>query len=295
MLTSLPTPPLGTAEEFGRSGRIRQAESGLLSGADAAIESVLLPDVYGERRIEGRGGDLPGRRIVGIRIAMIDQQSMEELEEVSGRAEVTQGVDELPLGEGRFEEVLERRGGARIGARPQPRVGDVVERFPGPLEGTHHILFVEPCLLEEVPILALDEPREFDGEHEFDAEAGVFEEFVVEEGPDQGPHAIRGAIDEVRFVDSVQQHDDAREAERLQQSLELGQQLVAIIGAQAVGQRLAGEFSAGKLHQRVPQFMSFAHADSHPPKNATCSAPGSAPMPCAGAHAARNTSVQTHQ
>lgn len=157
-------------------------------------------------------------------------------------------------------------------AHAQAGACDVIQRFPGPLEGTHHILFVEPRLLEEVPILALDEPGELDGKHELDAEPRVLQELVIEEGPDEGPHAIGGAVDEVRFVNPIEQHDDARKAECLQQSLELGQQLVAIVGAQAVRQRLAGEFPTGELHQRVSQFMSFPHADPHPAKNAALGA-----------------------
>lgn len=77
-----------------------------LAGPDSAIEGVLLAQVHGERRIEGRGGDFPDGRLVRVGIAVIDEQTMEELEEVPRRAELAEGVDELPLGEGRVEEFL---------------------------------------------------------------------------------------------------------------------------------------------------------------------------------------------
>ena len=73
---------------------------------------------------------------------------------------------------------------------------------------------------------------------------GLLEELVVEHRPHEGPHLLDGAGDQVRLVDAVDQHDDAVAAERLQHALELGQQLVAVVGALAFGQRLAVDVAA---------------------------------------------------
>ncbi len=51
----------------------------------------------------------------------------------------------------------------------------------------------------------------------------------------------------MRLIDAVDQHHDAREAQRLEDALELGQQLVAVVGALFARQRLAGDVDGGNF------------------------------------------------
>ena len=95
--------------------------------------------------------------------------------------------------------------------------------------------------LIEIALLALDEPRQLDRQHQLEAQAGMLEELVVEHRPEQGLHLLGRAVDQVRLVDAIDQHDDARVAERAQQPCSFIKQLVAVVGAVLVGQRLAGD------------------------------------------------------
>ena len=69
----------------------------------------------------------------------------------------------------------------------------------------------------------------------------MLEELVVEHRPEQGPHLLGRAVDQVRLVDAIDEDHDAGVAERAQNALQLGQQLVAVVGALLVRQRLAGD------------------------------------------------------
>ncbi len=56
----------------------------------------------------------------------------------------------------------------------------------------------------------------------------------------------------MRFVEPINNHEHAREAERVEHGLKLGQQLEAIVRAIFVRQRLTCELIGGELAQKLP-------------------------------------------
>ena len=101
-------------------------------------------------------------------------------------------------------------------------------------------------------------------------DAGMLEELVVEHRPQQFAHAFGRAVDEVRLVDPIDGDDDAGESERLQDRLELGQELVAVVAAVLHGDGLAAELLALELRQdaaeRVGQVIEDADFPRGPPR-----------------------------
>lgn len=81
----------------------------------------------------------------------------------------------------------------------------------------------------------------------------MFEEFVVEHGPEEVSHAFGGAVDEVGFIDAINEHDDAGPSEGFEESLEFGEEFVAIIAAVARGDWLVIDFSGGEAVEYLPE------------------------------------------
>jgi hypothetical protein len=81
----------------------------------------------------------------------------------------------------------------------------------------------------------------------------MFEEFVVEHGPEEVAHAFGGAIDEVGFVNAIDEDDDAGPAEWFEESLEFGEEFVAVIAAIAGGDRLVVDFAGGEAAEDLSE------------------------------------------
>ena len=82
--------------------------SRILAGLQAAVDGVLVAAVDGERRLEGLAGDFPDRFVVGVGVAVGDEQAVEELEQVARDAERAEGVDQAAVGDRWVDEVAER-------------------------------------------------------------------------------------------------------------------------------------------------------------------------------------------
>ena len=67
----------------------------------------------------------------------------------------------------------------------------------------------------------------------------------------------------MRLVDWIDQHDDPGVAERSQDALQLDQQLVAIVGALFIRQRLAADFRGREIHQHLAERIQMQIADPH--------------------------------
>ena len=210
----------------------------------AAVDGVLVAAVDGERGLERFLRDLPHGLVVGVGVAVGHEQAVEELEQVPRHAERAEGVDQPLVGDRVVEQRAERRLLAVRAAAADAGVGQVVQRFARPFERRDHVLLVEPGPLVEVAVLALHVVGQLARQQQLQADAGLLQELVVEHRPDEGPHPLDRAGDQVRLVDAIDQHDDAVAAERFQHALELGQQLVAVVGALAFGQRLAVDVAA---------------------------------------------------
>ena len=157
-----------------------------------------------------------------------------------GTRKRSQGLDQSPRSHRRAR--TDRRASAwhpGLAQAAHPGRRQVVQRFAGPFERRNHVLLVEPRTLEEFAVFALDEVRQFDRQQQLEAHARMLEKFVVQHRPQQGPHRFGGAVDQMRLVDPIDQHDDPGVAERLQNALQLDEQFVAVVGALLVGQRLA--------------------------------------------------------
>ncbi len=138
------------------------------------------------------------------------------------------GVRRLP------ERVLERvvarpprrrAGGASAHRRRWPRArgagleavaGQVVERRAGPAERLDQVQLVGPGPVVEVLVFLLEVVGQLDREQELEADPGMPQELVVEQGPHQGAHLAGVALDQLGLVDPVDQDDDPRVAERVQ-------------------------------------------------------------------------------
>ena len=81
----------------------------------------------------------------------------------------------------------------------------------------------------------------------------MFEELVVQHRPNQRPHQIGRAVDEIWLVDAIDQHEDSVEVHRAEHALKLREQLVAVVGPRQRGQRLADDLPAGEIQQRAAE------------------------------------------
>ena len=114
--------------------------------------------------------------------------------------------------------------GRRIGtARPQPIARQVVERRPRPAERFDHVELVGPSAIVELLVFLFEIVSELDRQEELDADAGVAEELVVQERPDERSHLTGITLDLLGLVHTIDQDDDASETQRVENSLKLAQ------------------------------------------------------------------------
>ena len=201
---------------------------------------------------------------------MGDEEAMEELEQVTGHPQGPQAIDEPPLVDSRIEELRKRCRGAPDARRLHPLGGNVVERFAGPLQARHEILLVEPGALVELFVLPLDEAVELLGKEKLEAEPGGFQKLVVEHRPDEEPHPLGLAVDGVRLVDAVDDHHHPGVAEGGKHPLKLREELVTVVAARMLRQRLASEIDLRHPRQGLGQLaggtVAGAHAANDPPR-----------------------------
>ena len=96
------------------------------------------------------------------------------------------------------------------------------------------------------------------GSSSFSPSPGCLRNLLSKHRPDQRPHQVGRAVDQVGLVDAVDQHEDSFEVHRAEHALELGQQLVAVVGALPGGQRLADDLAAGKVQQHPAEQVRIA-------------------------------------
>ena len=193
------------------------------------------------------------------------EQAVEKLEQLPRHAEAPQAVDEPPLVDALVEELSERGRGRTDARCLHTGGGDVVERLARPLERGHEVLLVEPGPLVELLVFSLDEPVQLDGQEQLEAHGGGLQELVVEHRPDHLPHSVGRAVDQVRLVEPIHDHDDALVAGGREDSLKLREQFVAIVAAGMGGQRLAGEIDLRESGERPGQLADRAIARPHAP------------------------------
>jgi hypothetical protein len=128
-------------------------------------------------------------------------------------------------------------------AGAEPVAGQIVQRRAGPAQWLDHVQLVRPRAVVELLVLLLEVIGQLDRQQEFHADARVAEELVVQQRPDQGAHLAGVALDLLRLVDPIDQDDDPRVAQGVQDPLELPQQFIAFLGTTPGGgrQRLAAQ------------------------------------------------------
>ena len=233
-----PLPPEGLADGERASPVLPLSPSVSLHGADAAIEGVLLPLVQRQGRLERRLVDPPFGLLIGVCVAMRGEHAIHELEQVPRHAERGKRVLQPAAIDGFAEQLFQRRSAPSVAQARSRASATSYSDWPVQCSDRHQVLLVEPSPLVEVAALAIDEGHQFGGEQEFQAQARVFQELVVQQRPDQFPHQFQRAVDEIGLVNAIHQDHDAAEAQRAQGGLELGQQCIAVVGAAVDGQRL---------------------------------------------------------
>ena len=151
--------------------------------------------------------------------------------------------------------------GRRVGtAGPQPVARQVVERRAGPAQRFDHVELVGSGPVVELLVFLFEIIRQLDRQEELEADAGVAEELVVEERPDESPHLPRIALDLLGFIHPVDQDDDALVAQGIENALELAQELISFFGAAARGgrQRLASQLGRLEPEQLPAQGRRIA-------------------------------------
>lgn len=91
---------------------------------------------------------------------------------------------------------------------------------------------------------------ELDGQEEFEADAWLLEELVVEYGPDEGSHAGGVTGDDGGFIDTVHEDEDPAVVEEFEGVDEsLGQAVAAVIGVLGAvdGEGLSSEGLSGEV------------------------------------------------
>src|SRR5271170_6337177 len=106
---------------------------------------------------------------------------------------------------------------------PQPVARQVVERRSSPAQWFDHIQLVRPRPVVELFVFLFKIVRELDRQQELEANAGVSQALVVQERPDERAHLAGITLDLLRLIHTIDQDDDAREAQRMEDSLELAQ------------------------------------------------------------------------
>ena len=89
-------------------------------------------------------------------------------------AQTGKGVDQPMLVDALVEKGRQAWRAAIDGTGLDAGNGHVVERLAGPSQRTDHILLVEPGTLVEIAVFAIDQPFQFDGQKQFNAQTGMF-------------------------------------------------------------------------------------------------------------------------
>src|SRR5271165_4522571 len=105
----------------------------------------------------------------------------------------------------------------------QPVAGQVVKRRTGPAQRLDHVKLVRTSPVVELLVFLLQVIGQLYGKQQLDADSRMTQKLVIQERPDQGTHLARVALDLLRFIDPVNQHDDAAIAETAEHSLEFPQ------------------------------------------------------------------------
>ena len=124
-------------------------------------------------------------------------------------------------------------------ARTQAIAGQVIERRAGPAKRLDQIELVGAGPIVELLVFLLEIIGQLDRQEQLHADAGVPQEFVVEKRPDERPHLSRIALDLLRLIDAIDQDDDSRIAQRMENRLKLAQELISLFGT-AIGSRRQG-------------------------------------------------------
>src|SRR5688500_14342691 len=79
----------------------------LLARTYPPFKCVLLPDMNRQRGLEKCRGDFPVGVLIGVGVAVVGDQAVEEFEQAPRNAEIAERADEAVLIDGGFEEVGE--------------------------------------------------------------------------------------------------------------------------------------------------------------------------------------------
>jgi len=210
---------------------------------------------------------------------MFDEDPVEKTKQMAWYAEALEDSQESLVGEFFVKQTagVDRRGVCPACHHPAPR--QVIQRFAAPRKRRNHILFVQPCALMKITFLPFDVAVELLRKHHFEADAGVFEQLVVQQRPDKTPHEFGFSTRQVRFVDTVDQDDRPGVTAASQEELELVEQFIAIVGAVKAGEGLAGEVPWRKPKQDFPHRSDLAFADAHVPADSHRQPLAAAPSP----------------
>ena len=99
----------------------------LSAGTLAAVKLLKIAQVEGQRRLQSFAGNLPTGIVVGVAMAVIDQQSVQEFEHVPRHSQPFQGGNQFRIGHRVVEEFAEVGFGVTTGAGTEAIIGDAVQ------------------------------------------------------------------------------------------------------------------------------------------------------------------------
>src|SRR5271157_1697161 len=257
----------------------------------ASVERLEIAHVGCEGGAEGVVIDGPAGLVRGMALTVLLDQAVQKLEQVPGCAQVAQRILQRVVADGLVHEVAQPRAivlgitngtGSRtcaIAGRlavgrgddatgPEPVAGQVVKRRPAPAQGLDHVELVGASPVIELLVFFLQIIGQLNGEQQLEANSRVPEKLVIQQRPDQGAHLAWIALDLLRFIDPVDQHDDAAVPKGVEHALELAQQFVAFLGSGCRGrQGLSAELGGLEPEQLPAQGRRIAAEHLQPLAN----------------------------
>ena len=147
---------------------------------------------------------------------MFCHYSVQESKKISRRLQRLKGSDESILRDVGFKQILWEWSAPHIGTRTHSRPEQIVKGFTRPIERSHYVLLVESRTFMKFTSFAVDKVLKFTRQQQLNAEVFVLQLFVVEQRPNQLFHAVRLTVDQIRFIDTIDDHDHAGKSERPQ-------------------------------------------------------------------------------
>ena len=190
-----------------------------------AVKGLELAHVVAIRGAKGVVVDGPARGVIGVSVTVLLDQTVEEFEKMPRCSQISQCIAQIIVADCVVDQATKPRGcsiGRRVeAASGQAIAGQIVKRGSRPAQRLDQIELVGTGAVVELLVFLLKVIRQLDRQEQLHADAGMPEEFVVEQRPDERAHFAWIAFDLLRLVNAIDEDDDSGITKRVENRLKL--------------------------------------------------------------------------